>query len=186
MTETSTDGAQQIVQQKAEQAKEQVQQATASAQDRIREQLDTRSTEAGHQLDSVGQAMRTAGEQLSGQGNELPAKVAKQLAERAEQLGGYLRESDADRLLGDVEDFGHRQPWVVAAVGLAMGVAGARFLKASARRRSRQSQYRPGADDARPTATYVAPEIHPEPAAGGYAEPAPVAASYPPPPTSRY
>ena len=138
MTEESTSGAQQMVQDKAQQAKEQVKQATGSAQDRIREQVDTRSTEASHQIDSVGQAIRTASEQLKGQGNEMPAKVAEQLAQRAEQVGSYLRESDADRILGDLENFGRRQPWVVAAMGLALGVAGARFLKASGRRRYRQ------------------------------------------------
>jgi hypothetical protein len=97
LTEESTSGAQQMVQDKAQQAKEQVKQATGSAQDRIREQVDTRSTEAGHQIDSVGQAMRTASEQLKGQGNELPAKVAEQLAQRAEQAGSYLRESALGR-----------------------------------------------------------------------------------------
>jgi ElaB/YqjD/DUF883 family membrane-anchored ribosome-binding protein len=180
LTDESTGGAQQMVQDKAQQAKEQVQQATGSAQDRIREQVDTRSTEAGHQVDLVGQAIRTAGEQLGGQGNELPAKVAEQLAQRTEQLGGYLRESDADRILGDLEDFARRQPWVVAAMGLAVGVAGARFLKASGRRRYSQSQPPLGAGsdpngDAR-SRIHSAPDIHLEPAAGRYA----------PPPTSRY
>jgi ElaB/YqjD/DUF883 family membrane-anchored ribosome-binding protein len=180
LTEESTGGPQQMVQEKTQQAKEQVQKVTGSAQDRIREQVDTRSTEAGHQVDSVGQAMRTAGEQLRGQGNELPAKVAEQLAQRAEQLGGYLRESDADRILGDLENFARRQPWVVAAMGLALGVAGARFLKASGRRRYTQSQSQPGAGSApnggAPTGTYPAPDTHPDPAAGSYA----------PPPTPRY
>jgi hypothetical protein len=180
LTEESIGGAQQMVQEKAQQAKEQVHQATGSAQDRIREQVDTRSTEAGHQVDSVGEAMRTAGEQLRGQGNELPAKVAEQLAQRAEQLGGYLRESDADRILGDLEGFGRRQPWVVAAVGLAVGVAGARFLKASGRRRYRQSQSSPGAgsdpNGGAPTRTDPALDTYPGPAAGSFA----------PPHTSRY
>ena len=180
MTDQYTGGAQQLLQEKAQQAKEQVQQATGSAQDKIREQVDTLSTEAGHQVDSVGQAMRTASEQLRGKGNELPAKVAEQLAQRAEQVGSYLRESDADRILGDLEDFGRRQPWAVAAVGLALGVAGARFLKASGRRRYRQGQSRVGVqgdgDRSAPSTSDVTPEIYAEPAA----------ASYAPPPVSRY
>jgi ElaB/YqjD/DUF883 family membrane-anchored ribosome-binding protein len=176
LTEESTGGAQQIVQEKAQEAKEQIQQATGSAQDRIREQVDTRSTKAGHQIDSVGHAMRTAGEQLRGQGNELPAKVAEQLAQRAEQLGGYLRESDADRIVDDLEDFARRQPWVVAAMGLALGVAGARFLKASGRRRYRETQSPPGARSDRnggSTGGYPAADTYAEPAVGGYAPPPP-------------
>jgi hypothetical protein len=70
LTEVSTSGAQQMVQDKAQEAKEQVKQTTGSAQDRIREQVDTRSTEAGHRIDSVGHAIRTASQQLKGQGNE--------------------------------------------------------------------------------------------------------------------
>jgi ElaB/YqjD/DUF883 family membrane-anchored ribosome-binding protein len=175
LTEESTDGAQQVVQEKAQQAKAEVQQVTGSVQDRIREQLDTRSTEAGHQVDSVGQAMRSAGERLQGQGNDLPAKVAEQLAQRAEQLASYLRESDADRILGDLEEFGRRQPWVVATVGLAMGVAGARFLKASGPWRHGQSRSSLGGgsdpNGVPPIKTHPAPDVYPESATGSYAPP---------------
>jgi hypothetical protein len=170
LTEESTSGTQQAVEEKAQQAKEQLQQATGSAQDKMRQQVDARSTEAGHQVDSVAEAMRKASEHLSGQGNELPAKAAEQVAQKAEQLGQYLRESDADRILSDVEDFARRQPWIVAAAGLAVGVAAARFLKASSRRRYQQNQrgsdYRDQA-----TATYDS-SVYPSPAAAGY-EPEP-------------
>lgn len=192
MAEESTSGAQQAVQEKAQQAKEQaqqatssakeqVQQATSSAQDKMREQVDTRSTEAGHQVDSVAEAMRKASEHLSGQGNELPAKVAEQAAQRAEQLGRYLRESDADRILGDLEDFGRRQPWIVAGAGLAVGVVGARFLKASSQRRYQQS--RQGYKF--PERSTYDPAVYPNPAAAGYPSLEPEAGSYPPPPRTR-
>src|ERR1700730_16900852 len=140
LTDQYTGGAQQLVQAKAQQAKEQVQQATGSAQDKIREQVDTLSTEAGHQVDSVGQAMRTASEKLRGKGKERPPKVAEQVAQRPEQAGASLRQSDADRILGDLEDFGRRQPWVVAAMGLALGSGRRTFPEASGRRRYRQGQ----------------------------------------------
>jgi hypothetical protein len=67
--------------------------------------------------------------------------VTQQLAERVEQLGQYLREADADRILRDVEDFGRRQPWIMAAAGLAVGVAAARVMKASSRRRYESGDY---------------------------------------------
>jgi ElaB/YqjD/DUF883 family membrane-anchored ribosome-binding protein len=171
---------QQVVQEKAQQAKEQVQEATSSMQDRVREQVDTRSTEAGHQVDSVGEAMRTASQQLRGQGNELPAQVIEQVAERADQLGRYLRESDADRILGDLEDFGRGQPWVVAAGGLAVGVAAARFLKASSQRRY-QAQIQDGNYPRMSSTTYT-PAVHPDPAAAGYPSSETGERSYPPPP----
>jgi ElaB/YqjD/DUF883 family membrane-anchored ribosome-binding protein len=130
-TDALKDQAQQVTDKATDKAKE----VGGTVQDRMKEQVDSRSTQAGDQVSSVGQAMRDMGDQLRSQGNDLPAQLAQQAAERAEQLGQYLREADADRILRDVEDFGRRQPWVMAAVGLAAGVAAARFLKASSRRR---------------------------------------------------
>jgi hypothetical protein len=184
LAEKPISGAQQAVQEKGQQAKEQVQQATSSAQDRMREQVDTRSTEAGHQVDSVAEAMRKASEHLSGQGNELPAQAAEQVAQKAEQLGRYLRESDADRILGDLEDFGRRQPLVVAVAGLAVGVAAARFLKASSQRRYQQSQTR-SEPSSYPypklePSTYSG-EVYPRPAPGTNSSSEPLAGTYPPP-----
>ena len=180
MAEESTSGGKPAVQEKA-------QQATGSMQGKVREQVDTRSTETGHQVDSMAEAMRKAGEQLRGQGNDLPAQAAEQLAQRADQLGRYLRESDADKILADLEDFGRRQPWLVAAAGLAIGVAGARFLKASSNRRYQQSQFHPRSSR-RPTlgaSGYESAPLYPEPTAGTYTGPETLAGSNPPPPDLR-
>ncbi|MGI8562947.1 MAG: hypothetical protein ACR2MZ_05225 [Candidatus Dormibacter sp.] len=162
MTEESTGGApQKAVQEKAQQAKEQalqvtssakeqLQLATGSAQEKMREQVNIRSTQAGNQVDSIGQAMRKASDHLSGQGNQLPAKAAEQLAQRVEQLGGYLRQSDADRILGDLENYARQQPLILATAGLVVGVAAARFLKTSSQRRYQQGKPSPepgGSDD---------------------------------------
>ena len=197
MAEESTSGGKQAVQEKAQQAKEQVQQvsssakeqvqqATGSMQDKVREQVDTRSTEAGHQVDSVAEAMRKAGEHLRGQGNDLPALAAEQLAQRADQLGRYLRESDADKILGDLEDLGRRQPWLLAAAGLAVGVAAARFMKASSQRRYQQNQFQPGSDSYPALGSeYERTAGYPEPAAGTYADPEPAVGGYAPPPHLR-
>ena len=96
--------------------------------------------------------MRSVGEQLREQGKDQPAKLAEQAADRAERLGSYLKESDADRILGDVEDFGRRRPWAVIAGGVALGLVASRFLKASSSDRYQQrtsgqlperSSYRP-------------------------------------------
>jgi hypothetical protein len=68
---------------------------------------------------------------LREQGKDKPAKLAGQAADRAERLGDYLKRSDADRILNDVEDFGRRQPWAVIVGGLALGIVASRLLKAS-------------------------------------------------------
>jgi len=118
-----------------EQAKEKVQEASGQAKDRVREQVDQRSTQAGERVASVAQDARSVGEELRRQGKDQPARLADQAADRAERLGGYLQESDADRILRDVEELGRKQPWALVAGGLALGFVASRFLKASSQRR---------------------------------------------------
>ncbi|HEV7774217.1 MAG TPA: hypothetical protein VGO48_13125 [Conexibacter sp.] len=79
-------------------------------QSRIREQVDQRSTQAGEQVSSSAHALRSTSERLREEGQDGPARAAERAADQAERLGGYLTESNADRILGDVEDFGRRQP----------------------------------------------------------------------------
>jgi hypothetical protein len=121
-----------------DQAKEKAQEAAGQAKGRVREQVDQRSTEAGQQVTSTAGDLRSVGEELRKQGKDTPAKLADQAAERTERLGSYLSESDADRILADVEDFARKQPWAVVAGGLALGFAASRFLKASSSQRYQQ------------------------------------------------
>ena len=130
------------------QVQEKAQQASQQVGGRVREQVNQRSTQAGEQVQSMSQALRQTGEQLRGQGNEPQAKFADQAAERMERLGGYLTEADADRILGDIEDFGRRRPWALAFAGATLGFVASRFLKASSTQRyeSRQAIYPTGTD----------------------------------------
>jgi hypothetical protein len=129
--EEGPSGAQETARQVAGQAQEKAQETAQRAQGVLREQIDERSTKAGEQVSSTAGDLRSVGDELRNQGKETPAKVADEVAERTEQLGSYLSEADADRILSDLEEFGRRQPWVVLAGGLALGLVGARFLKAS-------------------------------------------------------
>ena len=121
-----------------EQAKEKAQQAASQARSTLRDQVDQRSTDAGERVGGFASDVRSVGDQLREQGKDQPAKLADQAADRAQRLGEYLKRSDADRILGDVEDFGRRQPWAVIAGGLALGFAASRFLKASSSERYEQ------------------------------------------------
>jgi len=129
----------------AEQAKEKLQEGAeavqekgvelkAQAGERVRMELDSRSTQAGEQLKGTGEALRRTGEQLRQEGKETPAKVTGYLAERTERLGGYLSAASSDQLLRDVEGFARRQPWLMAAAGATAGFLASRFLKASGSR----------------------------------------------------
>jgi len=133
--------AQEKAQQAKEVASEKTQQAAGEAKGRLRQQVDQRSTQAGEQVGSTAGDLRSVGDELRKQGKDKPAQLAEQAAERTEKLGSYLQESDADRILNDIEDFGRRQPWLVGGAGLVLGFAASRFLKASSSKRyeSRQS-----------------------------------------------
>jgi hypothetical protein len=137
-TSATTDRAKEQVQEKAQVAQEKMQQGAETARSRMREQVDQRSTQAGGQVRSTAQALRSTSERLREEGQDGPARAAERAAEQAEKVGGYLERSDADRMLHDVEDFGRRQPLVLAAIGLAAGFAASRFLKASSRSRYEQ------------------------------------------------
>jgi ElaB/YqjD/DUF883 family membrane-anchored ribosome-binding protein len=125
----------QQVQEKADSAQEKVKEGARQAQSRARDQIDQRSTQAGEQVSATAQALRSTSQQLREQGQDAQARAADRVAEHADRIGGYLSESDADRLLRDAEDFGRRKPMAVIAAGLAVGFAASRFLKASSRNR---------------------------------------------------
>ena len=124
----------------AGQAQEKAQEAAGQAKGRAREEIDRRSTEAGQQVKTTADDIRSVGEQLRSQGKDGPARIADQAAERAQRVGGYLEDADADRILRDVEDLARRQPWAVVAGGVVLGFAAARFLKASSSDRYQQQR----------------------------------------------
>ena len=135
---SATDQTKDKAQQAAGQAQEKAQEAAGQAKGAMRTQVDQRSTEAGERLGGVVSDVRSVSDQLREQGKDGPAKLADQAAERADKVSRYLQDSDADRILGDAEDFGRRQPWAVIAGGVALGLVASRFLKASSSRRYEQ------------------------------------------------
>jgi ElaB/YqjD/DUF883 family membrane-anchored ribosome-binding protein len=129
------------------QASSQVQEAASPAQERavdLKEQgksklgktLDQRTNDAGSQAQKIAQALRRSGEQLSNEGDsQQVAGLAEGAADRIERLGSYLERTSGTELVRDVENFARRRPWMVAGMGLMVGLAASRFLKASSERR---------------------------------------------------
>jgi hypothetical protein len=154
---TSANGPSSNTEQAKEKAQEKAQQAKGQAASRVREQVDQRSTQAGEQVATTASDIRSVADQLREQGKDQPAKLAEQAAQRAESLGDYLQRSDGDTILGDLEDFGRRQPWAVIAGGVALGFAASRFLKASSSRRYESRGTTNGAPTTRPGLTAGAP-----------------------------
>ena len=129
----------QPVAQKAQQAAQPVVEKAQEVGDRIggqvRQQVDQRSSEAGAQLLATSSALRKSGHELQSGGQNLPAQLINQVADRSERLASYLRTSDGDKILSDIEGLARSQPWVAIAGGIVAGFAAARFLKASSARR---------------------------------------------------
>ena len=105
------------------------------ASSQVREQLDQRSTQAGEQLQSIGKTLQSGANQLRSEGKDVPARVVEEVARRADDVGGYLQSAEADRILGDIEGFARRRPWLTAGVGALAGFLASRFVKASGSRR---------------------------------------------------
>jgi ElaB/YqjD/DUF883 family membrane-anchored ribosome-binding protein len=130
-----------------EQAKEQVQQVAGQAKeqarnvaDQARTQVDERSTQYGQKVTEHASSVRSVADHLRSQGKESEAKYAEQAAEKIEKAGSWLTDSDADKILREVEDFGRQRPWAVIGAGIAIGVAASRMLKASSTQRYETSR----------------------------------------------
>ena len=146
--QSTTDQAKEKVQDAAGQVQQKAVEVKGQAGERMRRELDTRSTTAGTQLSETAKAMRRSGDQLRDEGKEGPAKVVTAVADRAERLGGYMTEANADRMIRDVENFARRQPILFALGGATFGFLASRFMKASSSSRYQggngSASYRPG------------------------------------------
>src|SRR3954465_2775226 len=150
MADGSVGEAQEKAQEVAGEAQEKAQDAAGKAQETVRRQVDQRTSQAGEQVTGTAQDLRSVGEELRKQGKDTPAKLADRAAEQTEKVGSYLKDKGPDEMLHDVEDIGRQRPWAVLAGGVALGVVGARFLKASSRDRYQQ---RSGLSNGRSPAT---------------------------------
>jgi ElaB/YqjD/DUF883 family membrane-anchored ribosome-binding protein len=157
MASTTDASSQSTTEQVKERVQDVAQQAKGRTGDQLREQIDTRSSQAGEQVRSTAQAVRQTSSKLREDGQELPAKALDQVASHGERLGGYLAESDSDRILRDVENMARSQPWLFVGGSAVLGFLASRFMKASSGRRYRESDGMPSRYGALPAPTSVRP-----------------------------
>lgn len=131
----------------AETAEEKASELAERGKGRLSRELDRRTTVVGSQARTMAQALRQSGTQLDSQGQAQAGSIAAGAADGIERLGRYLETTSGDKLLGDVEDFTRRRPWLLAGAGVLAGIAASRFLKASSEQRytgsGRRPAYRP-------------------------------------------
>jgi ElaB/YqjD/DUF883 family membrane-anchored ribosome-binding protein len=166
-TAAPEDGDSGMVSQVQQQVQEKAKDVKGQAAEKVREQLDSRSTDFGDQVQSLAQALRRSAEQLDQDGKSGPAGIARQAAGHADRLGSYLKSSSSDRFLDDVESFARNRPWAAGGIGALVGLAASRFLKASsgeryARSSSGQDLDAPLSRDSAPYSPAAAPTTSPQ------------------------
>jgi hypothetical protein len=152
---TGTGEVQDTARDKAEELKDTVResstQLSSTARGWMQQEADQRTTAVASQARTIADAMRQTSSKLSDDGQPQAARVTGTVAERVEQLAGYLEQADGERLMNDVQDLARRNPWAFAAAGLVVGFAASRFMKAS---RSNQTSSAGRLPDDRTTGTY--------------------------------
>jgi hypothetical protein len=113
-------------------------QTTVEIVDRVKqtftEQVQSRSQQFAERAQANEQDLKAVAEQLRGQGHEIMASVMDTEARMFARVGDYLRGTDGKRLMDDLTNAARKQPLVAAATGFTLGLAGARFVKASSTR----------------------------------------------------
>jgi ElaB/YqjD/DUF883 family membrane-anchored ribosome-binding protein len=136
---STTDQAKERLEEGAQQVQEKASEAKAKTRERLKEQIDTRSSDVGQQMTSTASALRQAAQQLRQKEGDQQARILDQVADRVDRFGRYLTETDGNRLLNDVERIARNRPWLVAGGGTVLGFLAARFTKASSSRRFEQN-----------------------------------------------
>ena len=102
-----------------------------------KQQVEARVAAAGNQVRAVAQTVQTLADDLRNDaGTAMIADLTERGADAIDRVGVYLEESPFDTLLADAEDYSRNHPVVVAAVGVALGIAVSRLVKATAARRA--------------------------------------------------
>ena len=173
--ESSDGGVTGAVQQTAHQVQEKAGELRSQASSRVRQEVESRSTQVGEQTKVAGETLRKAGDSLREQGNEPLAGLFHNLAGRVENVGRYFAGADGDRLLRDVEQLARRKPWAAGGTGVVAGFLASRILKASSSRRysagfEGRTEESPATSRARtaaaPPPSAAAPAVDPGPVVG--------------------
>lgn len=97
--------------------------------------LDEQKSHAAGELSSVAEALRKTGVGLLDNNPGVVANYASQYTETAaqqvEKISGFLKDKDINQIVVEVEDFARREPGLFIAGAFLLGLASARFLRAT-------------------------------------------------------
>lgn len=123
----------------AQQAKQTTSELADKAKQTGERQLTSRKDQAAQSATNLADAMRQVGDRMEQQGQEQgTAQLVSAGADQIDKIANYLRDTDINEIVGGVEDFARRQPALFLGGAFALGLIGARFLKAGAQSRQEQ------------------------------------------------
>ncbi|HET7239229.1 MAG TPA: hypothetical protein VFI76_09385 [Terrimicrobiaceae bacterium] len=129
-----------------EQIKTAAQSAARQAQEAGRDFVHEQKENLAHKVGEYAGAIRATAERLRSDEANLLATPAQKAAEQLEQVSRYLREKEPAAFLDDLESFARRKPEVVFGALFAVGLAAARFFKASRQKPRRTKSPEPAGD----------------------------------------
>lgn len=123
--------AREVAGQTAEQVRQQAGQWASQLREKGTALVDQQKSRAADLIGDCVAATRRAAQKLHDENDHNLAGYTDAIAERLESTSQYLREQDARRLVDDAADLARRRPEWVLGGAFVLGMALARFLKAS-------------------------------------------------------
>lgn len=136
--DTATATAQEV----ADRVKEQAKQTGNTIKEQSRGFLNEQKKRVGAEIQTYSAAAREAAERLQHESDTNLAQYVSTAADRLDRLGSRIQERDVSQLVDDVEEIARRRPEVFFGGMFVVGLAVARFLKASKQRRQRDQDDR--------------------------------------------
>jgi hypothetical protein len=107
-------------------------QAAGQIKTRLADVTEERKSQATGALEAVGRALRTAGENLQGEGLDPVGQLGIQAADQVDRMADYLRRRDVTAMMRDVQGAARNHPEVFLGGALLAGILIGRFLRSSA------------------------------------------------------
>lgn len=101
---------------------------------KVRPMLDSRKEQLVVKLHDAAGVLRETGEQLKRKNQPKGGEYAATTAQKVDDFTNYLQSKDIDELMDEVQGFVRQRPWFSIASAFMVGMAAARFIKASNRR----------------------------------------------------
>ncbi len=123
-----------------------------TALDKVNETVAEQTNFMAHQVGDIATALQKVGAELQNGDQQHVGRFAKQIGESVQAIAKNIEGRDLGEIASMAEEFGRKQPLAFLGVAALAGLAGSRFLTASAKRTSAASAAKnPGSASARAT-----------------------------------